>query len=218
MSSFRTFFRVVVMLAALGLVAKAWYHYGLTLGELQAIGSRGVEVASELWEKYWQSPGTSSALAVDDQRQSTIATPPAPFVPPTGPVEPMRLPATTTAPGDALPVQLAAGSTAQTAAAEMLPPSPAALPGGILSAATLSTSDPPPADPLQAMVERLNQLGARDQQLTPWGSRGELVRFTCSVPWGGSATFTRQFEAVATTPLAAVEQVTAEIEAWHGSR
>ena len=42
------------MLATLGLMAKVWYHYGLSLDELKDIGSRVSEVAQEEWPKYWQ--------------------------------------------------------------------------------------------------------------------------------------------------------------------
>ena len=200
MSSFRTVFRTVVMLATLGLVGKAWYHYGPTLGELQAIGGRVVQVANEAWTNYWQSPEARLPLAADDQ--TTLSAPPALFVPPTGPVEPTRLPPAT-------------NSTAQiigNRAAESAPPA------GILSAAALPATGSASADPLQTLRDRLTRLGAEDQQLAPWGSRGEWVRFQCSVPWGGSARYTRHFEAVAETPLAAVEQVVAEIEVWHGAR
>ena len=67
---------------------------------------------------------------------------------------------------------------------------------------------------LPALLERLTQLGVRDQELAPWGSGGELMRFSCNVPWANSPAYSRHFEAVAATPLAAVEQVAAEIEAW----
>jgi hypothetical protein len=74
------------------------------------------------------------------------------------------------------------------------------------------------ADPLATLQERIDGLGARDQQLTPWGSGGQFVRFTCSVPWNDTPNFTRQFEAVAETPLEAAQRVAAEIEAWRAAK
>ena len=67
---------------------------------------------------------------------------------------------------------------------------------------------------LTAALEKLTQWGVRDQELKPWGSGGELMRFSCSAPWANSPSYTQHFEAVAATPLAAVEQVAFEIEAW----
>jgi hypothetical protein len=224
MSSFKTFFRAVVMLATLGLLAKAWYHYGPTLGELQAIGGRVVQVANEAWANYWQPPGTSSPLATD--QPPTAATPPAPFAPPTGPVQPTRLPPAPAELGNARPVQLASGLAAEAAPAGATRSSPVAR-----SWFDHAQQSPPPTaaslepmdafqqhDPLATLVDRLHGLGVRDQELKPWGSRGELVRFTCSVPWAESPNYTRQFEAVATTPLAAVQEVATEIEAWRAAR
>jgi hypothetical protein len=67
---------------------------------------------------------------------------------------------------------------------------------------------------LTSLLEHLTTLGVRDQQLTPWGSGGDLMRFSCDAPWANSPSFSRHFEAVAATPEAAVEQVAAQIEAW----
>lgn len=213
MSSFRTFFRTVVMLATLGLIAKLWYHHGLSLDELKDIGSRVSEVAQEEWSKYWQvKPG--DALA-DDPRVPQVGGAPAPFSPQGTPMQPMPH-----APGlipntNAGTVQLAGGVPA-----EIVPvapggpstpwptdaPEPMRLPGDI--------HVPAENTQLTAALEKLTQWGVRDQELKPWGSGGELMRFSCSVPWANSPAYTQHFEAVAATPLAAVEQVAFEIEAW----
>jgi hypothetical protein len=71
---------------------------------------------------------------------------------------------------------------------------------------------------LPALLEQLTKLGVRDQVLAPWGSRGELMRFSCNVPWANSPAYSRHFEAVAATPLAAVARVAAEIEAWRSGQ
>ncbi|MCI0493291.1 MAG: hypothetical protein L0Z07_10185 [Planctomycetes bacterium] len=64
---------------------------------------------------------------------------------------------------------------------------------------------------LQAMRTRLEQLGVRDQRLEPWGSSGEFYRFSCRVPWGEVAGFSRHFESVAQKPLAAVAAVAEKV-------
>jgi hypothetical protein len=74
MASFQTFFRTVVMLATLGLIAKVWYHYGLSFDEMKSIGARVSEVAEEEWTKYWQKPADSSLA--DDPRLTAMGGPP----------------------------------------------------------------------------------------------------------------------------------------------
>ncbi len=79
-----------------------------------------------------------------------------------------------------------------------------------------------PADPadsqLSATLQRLAQLGMRDQQLSTWGSGGKLMRFSCSMPWASSPAYSQHFEAVAASPLEAVQQVAAEIDAWRNGQ
>jgi hypothetical protein len=220
MASLQTFFRTVVMLATLGLIAKAWYHYGLSVEELKAIGSSAIEVAEREWNNYWQTPATD-ALATDPRLPPT-ANAPAPFLPQGTTMQPMpraAAPSTTAAPGI---VQLAGGVPAEIVPLATNPSTPWT-PGG-LPEPTRLPPDPTAPSPqeqdtrLPAQLEHLRQLGVRDQQLTPWGSGGELTRFSCSVPWANSPAYSRHFEAVAATPLAAVEQVTSEIDAWRGGQ
>ena len=221
MTSFQTFFRTVVMLAVLGFLAKAWYLYGPSVDMMKSIGTRVGEEASQAWTEYWQKPA-ASPLA-DDPRLPHVGGAPAPFVPQGAPIEPMPLgPHHAAEPTGVGTVQLAGGMPAEivplspSAPSTAWPPSstpePTRLPpDGVLSA-------PQQDARLPAMLEHLQQLGVRDQELAPWGSRGELMRFSCSVPWANSPSYSRHFEAVAATPLSAVEQVAAEIEAWRNGQ
>jgi hypothetical protein len=220
MSSFQTFFRTVVMLATMGLVAKAWYHYGPTVDELQVIALRVTELAQQAWVDYWQSSDSSSALA-DDPQLPPSAGPPAPFVPSGDSMQPMPvvpgLRSATTAPSVG-PVQFAGGVSGELVPATASPPPPSPSspwPGGNV-AQPVSPSNQDPR--LAAILERLTQSGVRDQQLAPWGSGGRLVRFSCSVPWSKSPGYSRHFEAVAATPTAAVEQVAADIDGWRSGQ
>jgi hypothetical protein len=221
MASLQTFFRTVVMLATLGLIAKAWYHFGLNVEELKAIGSSVVEVAEKEWNNYWQAPAVD-ALAIDPRVPPT-ANAPAPFEPMGGPMQPIPRqaePAAAPSPGV---VQLAGGVPAEIVPLAPASPSAPWTPGGLPEPTRLppnpSTLSPQPQDArLSALVERLTQLGVRDQSLAAWGRGGELTRFSCSVPWANSPAYSRHFEAVAATPLAAVEQVAAEIEAWRSGQ
>jgi hypothetical protein len=202
------------MLATLGFIAKAWYHYGPNIDQMKEIGSRVSEVASQEWNKYWQ-PQAADGLA-DDPRLPGLGGAPAPFVPPvvTEPMPHRALEGTNLG-----TVQLTGGLNA-----EIVPMQPStAWPPGTAPAPTrlppdVAASQAPPVPQenpqLTSLLEHLTTLGVRDQQLTPWGSGGDLMRFSCDAPWANSPSFSRHFEAVAATPEAAVEQVAAQIEAW----
>jgi len=218
MASLQTFFRTVVMLAALGFIAKMWYHHGPDLDEMKSIGARVSEVVSQEWNDYWQ-PKSGEVLA-DDPRLPNLSGAPAPFVAPPG-IEPIP-PAPQLAPADANQapgnVRLTGGVPAEIvpiAPSNAWPPGTASQPTRLPPDANFAAPTPvPPENPrLTALLEHLTSLGVRDQALTPWGSGG-LVRFTCEAPWANSPSFSRHFEAVAATPEAAVEQVATDIAAW----
>ncbi len=221
MASFRTFFRTVVMVATLGLLAKLWYHHGPTVDEMQTIGTRVSEVASQAWTEYWQQPA-DSPLA-DDPRLPHTGTAPAPFVPQGTPIAPLpHGPNHSGPPASAGTVQLAGGMPAELVPVPSSGPSTAWPPSATPEPVRLPPNNlpvvPQQDTQLPAMLEQLTNLGVRDQELAPWGSRGELVRFSCNVPWANSPAYGRHFEAVAATPLAAVAQVAAEIEAWRSGQ
>jgi hypothetical protein len=69
-------------------------------------------------------------------------------------------------------------------------------------------------DRLSASLARLEEAGARNAKVTPWGHGGRLYRCTCQAAWGGSPQFGRHFESVADQPEKAVDDVLAQIEAW----
>ncbi len=213
MSSLQTLFRTIIMLATLGIVAKVWFLHGPSVDEMKAIGTRVAEVASQAWSDYWQQP-VNDALA-DDPRLPAMGGAPAPFVPPSTPVEIMPHSTSPISPRGASVVQLAGGVPAEMVpvapADRSMPWGPPESPGAAPQVAALV---PEQDTRLRVLFEQLAKLGVRDQELAPWGSRGELMRFHCSVPWANSPAYSRHFEAVAATPLGAVEQVVAEIEAW----
>jgi hypothetical protein len=213
MSSLQTFFRTVVMLATLGIVAKIWFLYGPSVGELQTIGVRVVELSKEAINNYWKSP-SGNTLAGDPQ----AAMQPAPFVPPSSPMQPIPLPPVLSpATG---PVQLANSTVtgAMPTAPPLAPAGPATNAGPPKSAQLEPMGIPNAGNRLVSDVERLADLGVRDQQVKPWGSGGALFRCTCEAPWTASPNYSRHFEAVATSAEAAVEQVTAQVVAWQNSQ
>jgi hypothetical protein len=213
MSSLQTFFRTVVMLATLGIVAKIWFLYGPSVGEMKTIGARVAELTQQTWNDYWKSSSSATPLAAE----SAGSTVPAPFVPSGGPMQPIPLPPlSATAPG---PVQLAngIGKDAPPVAPQLSPATPMNAP--LAAGATLVPMDAPAAaDRLVIDVKQLSDLGVRNQQVRPWGSGGALYRCSCDAPWPAAPNYSRHFEAVAATAEAAVEQVTAEITAWRSSQ
>jgi hypothetical protein len=220
MASFQTFFRTVIMLATLGIVAKVWYLYGPSVDEMKAIGTRVAEVSSQAWTEYWQKPA-DGALA-DDPRVPTVGAVPAPFDPQGTLIEPMpHSPNYAADPRGTGAVQLAGGMPAEivpvspAGPSTAWPPQPTRLPPN--DQAPMAPTAPADAR-LSTLLERLAQLGVRDQELSSWGSRGELMRFSCNMPWANSPAYSRHFEAVASTPVAAVEQVAAEIAAWQNGQ
>jgi hypothetical protein len=210
MASLQTFFRTVVMLATLAIVAKFWFLYGPNMTEMKSIGSRLVELSGQAWSEYWKPPTGASAPGGDSQ----LAGQPAPFVPPTGSLQPIPLPpVVSTSPG---PVQLASRTDPPLAAPQL---SPAPLATGTGGHPRPSRDDASAGnDRLVTDVERLAALGVRDQQLKPWGRDGALYRCSCDAPWVGSPNYSRHFESVAASAEAAIEQVADQVAAWQSSQ
>ncbi len=143
MASLQTFFRTVVMLATLGLIAKAWYHYGLSVEELKAIGCSAVEVAEKEWNNYWQTPATK-ALA-NDPRLPPTANAPAPFLPQGAPMQPIPRDAAPSAPSAPGLVQLAGGVSAEIVPLAPANPSTPRTPGALPEPMQLSPDPTAPS-------------------------------------------------------------------------
>jgi hypothetical protein len=207
MTTLQTFFRAVVMLATLGIVAKAWHLYGPSVDEVRVISQRAMQVAEELLNEYRDE--TAPATDANDPRMD----PRAPMAgPPTQQVQPVQL-AAADSEGQVYAQQTVALSMAETA--PFAPPAP-------LTAAVPDLT-PVPTSPsgdrrLEAAQSRLVQLGVQEQRLEPWGVDGRLVRFCCSASWVDAPNYSRHFEAVAADPATAVEQVAAEVEAWRAAQ
>lgn len=70
------------------------------------------------------------------------------------------------------------------------------------------------ADPFQAIPKRLRELGATYYLLESWGSDQQTYRFFCKMAVGGSADYTRHFEACHSDPHQAMHQVLQQVELW----
>jgi len=85
---------------------------------------------------------------------------------------------------------------------------------GVDAAGRAATGTPATADQFHAIQERLRQLGATYYLLESWGNQQQMYRFYCKMAVGGSAQYTRCFEATHAEPLQAMVQVLQQVEAW----
>jgi hypothetical protein len=65
--------------------------------------------------------------------------------------------------------------------------------------------------------QRLRELGATHYQLESWGNEPPLYRFCCKMAIGGSASYTRYFEATNANPIEAMNRVLDQVETWRSS-
>jgi hypothetical protein len=69
-------------------------------------------------------------------------------------------------------------------------------------------------DSLTSLLSRLQEIGGADARVGPWGASGQFYRCCCQAKLAEASPMARHFEAVASEPIAAVEQVLAKVEAW----
>ena len=200
MASFQTFFRTVVMLATLGIVAKAWYLYGPTCRRDEDDRLRVAEVASGSVERLLANAGQrragrrSAVPSVGRRRRRSCRrradrTDSARSNHAAGTVERRRSAAGRRHAGGDRAVS-PAGAVDCLAADS--PPEPTRLPPTIGSPAT-------PTDArLAATLERLAQLGMRDQELVAVGQSRRTDALQLQHRRGPiRRRYSRHFEAVA---------------------
>ena len=119
-------------------------------------------------------------------------------------------PVQTTAPGAVGPMPVSAVIPAgYQEPAESAPIQPPTATGGDENARAGSIST---ADPFHRIQDRLRQLGATYYLLESWGNQQQMYRFYCKMAIGGSADYTRCFEATNSNPLQAMRQVLQQVE------
>ena len=184
MPSFTTIYRAIVMVAAGVIVVKGWQLYGPTTEQLKSAGVRTIELASAVWNQ------TQSAGPSNDAADPRLAAP--------------VVPAAATAPNNVNePAPLLSPAAPTEAAADQL-----------VNATSAQADNREIDDRLPPLYSRLKELGVSEPQLAAWGSSGEMYRFCCRAALADTPAFTRHFEAVASEPVGAVEQVVAKVEAW----
>ena len=194
MPSFTTIFRAVVMVAVVVVAVKGWKLYGPTNEQVKTVATQAIEMVKSRLES--QQPATP------DPRTAA---------PPLAVANPIPPTADNLSPPAKLSPAEAPGLFPNTGAA---PAPPTNLPP--ITPLTEATGQSTGAgdERMTGLMSRLQQLGAADTRLVPWGDGGQLYRFSCKAPLAAVPTMTQHFESVANEPTVAVEQVLAKVEAW----
>ncbi|MEM9658070.1 MAG: hypothetical protein AAF961_06890, partial [Planctomycetota bacterium] len=189
-----TWFRASVMLAALIGLPAAWFNYGPLPPSAQGALDR---IANSTRDAFGLSPRRDH-----DSQATSTSTDVGSFAPlfrqGAARLEPPLERATV---GPRPPIEDMAAKTGERAA----PQRPAA--GGREADVAI-----------QRLLGRLRRLGVADYDLQQWGLGPSLYRFECAMPLAGNPEHTQHFEAVASDPLASVEQVMAEVSSWSLAR
>ncbi len=204
MPSFQTIYRATVMLAVGAIVIKGWQLYGPSADQVKSAAVSAMDMAETAW-KNWQKPGNAPPPA--DARGA------APSFPNASPQAPAMPPVTLAPSAPLLSPAPAENATANASSAPAAPMTANQVPA--TQPMEQVTRDPATiAERVPALLSRLEQLGAADPKVSPWGSSGRLYRCSCGAALANSPAFTQHFEAVATEPALAVEQVVAKVQAW----
>ena len=197
MPTMTTVYRAMVMIAAGAIVVMGWRHYGPSTEQVKTFAVAAMDKArAALTES--QSPATTPPAPLADPR--TMAPPlvagPSPVVPdstPFAPTAPQLVPSPNTG---------------------VNPPSET----GDANLATHEPSADEARDGVALLLAKLQEIGAADAQVGPWGASGQFYRCCCQAKLAESSPMARHFEAVANEPIAAVEQVVAKVEAWRSQQ
>jgi hypothetical protein len=203
MPSFQTIFRAVV-LVVIGVVGfKAWKLYGPTNEQVKSTTTHVIELVQSAIQSR-QQPVSGVTDPRNAAPQLSAEQPSAAVAPPTN-AAPL--------PHSDAPKLLSAENvtSARDNVPAQVPVAPAGSPGRDMSPAVAGSG----GDRMSALMTRLQQLGAADTKLAPWGGDGSLYRFTCRAPLPSAPSMTQHFESVAAEPTVAVEQVLAKLEAWN---
>lgn len=195
-SRMKTLFRAVVMFGVLVGGPAAWMYYGPLPPSAQRAVDRFVAAAKETID--WEHLDFSSFAF--DKRQAPKS------------ARPLR------AAARALPAAPPFDSSAEQTRA----PSFADLSGKSAAAtSSASTLAPKPINPmaeLEPLLSRLRECQVVGYSLQRWGVSGEYYRFSCDMPLTSEHQMTEHFEAIAESPIAAVNQVVRDVAAWEAGR
>lgn len=199
--SFTTIYRAIVMIATGVIVVEGWQLYGPSTDKVKSIAIQAMAMAETALNQSQQDAAGPTAPSVDPRS----AAPPLAATNPTAVVE--AAPPYSETP-ELVPLANAGSNDVVYGAAAVAPSTKAPM------IDNLSSQSAAPADELAPLLSQLEAIGGADAQLAPWGTSGQLYRFCCRAKLANTPAISRHFEAVASEPVAAVEQVLAEVEAW----
>lgn len=215
--AFQAFFRLVIMVGVTAVSGMALYQYGPPPEQAMQWADQALRVGTQKWNEWntQQTESAPSATPYGSNGANSLATDssqlaPSQFAAPDG-LKPLagdfRFDASVEPASGIDP--LSPGNPASLEEPQLLP---ALAMGGTPMPATLSV------DPVLApLAQQLIDLGAQDLELKRWGSEGQMHRFSCGASMGATG-FQRRFDAIETSPQAAVQRVLAEVWQWKQSR
>jgi hypothetical protein len=190
MPPWKTVYRAIVMIATAVILVQVWQLYGPSKEQVKVFTVAAFEKAQAMWRGS-QAHTTNPPPTVDPQSAVPSAMADA------GSADPPRI--------ESAPrlVPLPNG----TANAEMIA-------NGTVPSAEEQPSAHTDEQAVSRLLTQLQELGAAEAQVVPWGSSGQLYRCCCRAKLAETSPLARHFEAVASEPAAAVEQVVAKVEGW----
>lgn len=197
MPSMKTLFRAAVMVVVVVVGVKAWKLYGPPNEQVKSTFTQVVETVQSTIQN-WRQPNANTP---PDPRAGA---PPIAQAPPAAPP-----PATLIAQADAPQLLPQSASPAPPILA-----TPGASHESTNTGKEWSSDAAADGDRTQQLVSRLQQLGAADTKLAPWGGDGNMYRFTCRAPLANAPSMTQHFESIAADPAAAVQEVLSKVESW----
>ena len=222
MLSLTTLYRAVVMVAVVTIVYQGWKHFGPSTEQVKSIAVQAVELAGRAWNETRPAAPAGPNLAIDPRVSAAEPAVPAPALT-AEPTPPAKLPPSVgvpplaNAPARGMPNAPTNPLADPRIAAPPLSPAPAAdaeQKTQEITPVTGTTAGEGEGDRLQTLYSELEQLGAHDPQLKPWGNSGQLYRFRCSASLADTPELSRHFESVAAEPVVAVREVVAAVDAW----
>lgn len=196
-SPLESFWRLTIMLGTMVVVGMALYEYGPPPEQAAKIVDDLASRAQQLWAEHVSQDSSVASAELD-------APPPyqAPLL-------------SANAASNSPPAWAPEGTPPQWPAAVDFEPSGTAAPpiAPRFEASTTSQAQHSlgGAPSIAGLTAELQQLGAEEMDLEPWGSEGRLHRFQCSVGIAGGSGFRRHIEAIGTTPLQALQTALAEL-------
>jgi hypothetical protein len=197
MPSFTTIYRAVVMCAVGAIIVKGWQSYGPSAAQVKSAAIKAID-----WAK------TTSSEPQEAAGDASQADPRGPA--PRFDNSSHAADAQAAAPGVIAGQEIAPN----TAGSHDLNAAPLLEPLATTPIGTGAAPSDTDADPMAALMSRLEELGVIEPKLAPWGATGRLFRFCCRAPLADAPNAARHFESVAAEPTAAVQQVVAKVEAW----